>query len=301
MNHPPELPSRNRGIDRYAVVGNPVEHSQSPFIHTAFAHATGQTLHYGMLPSELDAFGLTARTFAQSARGLDGVEGAARGCNVTVPFKFEAYDLATIRSERAMLAGAANTLRFDAAGWYADNTDGIGLVRDIEHNAGVDLRGRRVLILGAGGGASGALGPLLQARPEMIRVINRTPAKARALVERHQALAMGCEVDLQAGSLDEPGSDFDLVINGSTSSMLSTGVPLPGKVLRSGSLAIDMMYGAAAQGFVQWAAEHGALGRDGLGMLVEQAAEAFALWRGVRPATTDVLPALRKRLQANTR
>lgn len=299
MNRSPsEPPLQDRAIDRYAVLGNPVEHSQSPFIHAAFAQATGQAMHYGRLPCALDAFAATALEFSRSSRANDGAQGPARGCNVTVPFKFQAHDLASQRSERAVLAGAANTLRFDTQGWFADNTDGIGLVRDIEHNAGVDLRGRRVLLLGAGGGAAGALGSLLQARPALIRVVNRTPAKARVMVERHQTLATECEVDLQAGGLDEPGSGFDLVINGSTSSLQSSGVPLPGKVLRPGTLAIDMMYGAAAQGFVQWASEHGAVGRDGLGMLVEQAAEAFALWRGVRPATAEVLAALRLRVDS---
>lgn len=303
MTHPSDplaasRPADRQGVDRYVVLGHPVEHSQSPFIHAAFAAATGQALHYGRLLSPLDGFASTVQAFAASTRGEDGIEGPARGCNVTVPFKFEAHALAARRSERAELAGAANTLRFDAAGWFADNTDGIGLVRDITDNAGFDLQGRRVLLLGAGGGAAGVLGPLLQARPAVLRVVNRTRSKAQALVERHQALATACGVDLQAAGLDEPGSGFELLINGSASSLQASGVPLPGSVLRPGALAVDMMYGAAAQGFVQWAGGHGATGRDGLGMLVEQAAEAFALWRGVRPPTAEVLASLRRRLQA---
>ncbi len=301
MNRPSEPTSAARAIDRYVVLGNPVQHSQSPFIHAAFVQATGQVLHYGRLLAALDGFRATAMDFAVSTSGLDGVEGPARGCNVTVPFKFQAHDLASRRSARATLAGAANTLRFDAEGWYADNTDGVGLVRDIENNAGVEIRGRTVLLLGAGGGASGALGTLLQARPRLIRVVNRTLTNALALVDRHAALALGCEVDLQAGGLDAPGSGFDLVINGSASSLQSAGVPLAGSVLRPGALAVDMMYGVASRGFLDWAAAHGAVGRDGLGMLVEQAAEAFDVWRGIRPATAEVLQALRERLQTESR
>ncbi len=286
-----------QAVDRYAVIGNPVEHSRSPFIHAAFAQATGQVLHYGRLLCALDGFAPAVRAFAESASGPDGEQGPARGCNVTVPFKFLAHDLAARRSPRAALAKAANVLRFDAGGWFADNVDGVGLVCDIESNAGVEIRGRTVLMLGAGGGASGALGPILQARPSRVRVINRTAAKASELVERHLALARDCEVELQAGGLDDPGSGFDIVVNASTSSLQAAGVPLPGTVLRPGSLALDMMYGAPAQGFLSWAADHGALGRDGLGMLVEQAAESFQLWRGIRPATAAVLQALRKSLQ----
>ncbi len=240
-------------------------------------------------------------SFRRSSLDADGVSGPARGCNVTVPFKFAAHDLASRRSARAALAGAANTLRFDADGWLADNTDGCGLVRDIEHNAGVDISGRDVLLLGAGGGAAGVLGPLLQARPRHLRLVNRTLANAQTLVDRHRALAKQCGVDLSAGGLDEPGGAFDIIINGSTSSMQSAAVPLPSSVLRRGALAIDMMYGRPSQGFIDWANEHGAHGRDGLGMLVEQAAEAFELWRGVKPATASVLRQLRDRLQGGQR
>ncbi|HSM21094.1 MAG TPA: shikimate dehydrogenase, partial [Rubrivivax sp.] len=148
--------------DRYAVLGNPVAHSRSPFIHAAFAHQTGQHIEYGRVLCPLDGFAAALREFAG---GRGGRGGPARGCNVTVPFKFQALRLAARRSERAALAGAANTLRFDAEGWFADNTDGVGLVRDIEHGAGVALAGRRVLLIGAGGAAAGVLGPLLEARP----------------------------------------------------------------------------------------------------------------------------------------
>jgi len=273
--------------DRYAVAGHPVEHSQSPFIHAQFARATGEPVDYGRLPCPLDAFEATVRRFA--------AEGA-RGCNVTVPFKFDAFGLAARRSERAELAQAANLLRFDTGGWFADNTDGAGLRRDIEGNAGVPLAGRRVLVVGAGGGASGALGPLLAARPAEVVIANRTVARAEALVQRHAATARAHGVALRSASLDAPGAAFDVVINASASSLQGAAIPVPHQVLRTGTLALDMMYGPAARPFLDWAGRHGAAARDGLGMLVEQAAEAFFVWRGVRPATDTVLAALRERM-----
>lgn len=299
MNAPQPRP--DRPSDRYAVVGHPVRHSRSPFIHAAFARATGQSLHYGRLESPLDAFVPTLRQFAASSHGADGEVGPARGCNVTVPFKFEAHDLATSRTARATLAGAVNTLRFDAAGWLGDNTDGAGLVRDICQNAGIDLAGRRVLMLGAGGAAAGALGPLIEARPAALQVVNRTVDKAAALVARHAALAERHGVRLSAGALDEHEHGVDVVVNASASSLHGATVPLRGSALRPGALALDMMYGPAAAPFLQWATEHGGHGRDGLGMLVEQAAEAFALWRGVQPDTAPVLAELRQRLQDEAR
>ena len=169
--------------DRYAVLGNPVAHSRSPAIHAAFARQTGQALVYERVLAPLGGFEATVRHFAASG-GNPG-----KGCNVTVPFKFEAFALAPRRSERATLAGAANTLRFDPAGWLADNTDGVGLVRDIEANAGVALAGRRVLLVGAGGASAGVLGPLLAARPALVVVANRTPSKAQALVDSHTVWA----------------------------------------------------------------------------------------------------------------
>ena len=274
-------------MDRYAVAGNPVEHSQSPFIHARFAQATGEAMEYGRLWCPLDGFAQTLRDFAASG---------ARGCNVTVPFKFDAYALASQHSERATLAQAANVLRFDAAGWLADNTDGAGLVSDIEHNAGVQLAGQRVLLIGAGGAAAGALGPLLRARPAELVVANRTLDKAAALVARHAALAHANAVALRAASLDAVGAAFDVVVNATASSLKGAPIPVAPGVLRPGTLALDMMYGPAARGFLDWAIAHGATGRDGLGMLVEQAAEAFLLWRGVRPDTAPVLQALRDKL-----
>lgn len=278
--------------DRYAVAGHPVEHSRSPFIHARFAELTGQDLDYGRLPCPLDGFAATVRGFAA---------GGARGCNVTVPFKFEAAALAGRLTARAALAEAANTLRFDGvdpAAWQADNTDGAGLVRDIADHAGVDLAGRAVLMVGAGGAAAGALGPLIEQRPRLLVLANRSPDKAVALVERHAALAAAQGCTLRASGLDDCDAGFDAVINASAASLAGAAVPVAARVLRPGALALDMMYGPAAQPFLDWAAAHGAHGRDGLGMLVEQAAEAFAFWRGVRPPTREVLAELRAAIAA---
>ncbi|MFT3819347.1 MAG: shikimate dehydrogenase [Rubrivivax sp.] len=275
----------------YAVIGHPVTHSQSPFIHAAFAAQTGEPVRYGRIDCGPDGFEAAVRRFAAEGAG---------GCNITVPFKFRAADLATRCSDRARLAGAANILKFDPApaGWLADNTDGSGLLRDIQRHAGFDLAGRRVLLIGAGGAGAGVLGPLLQAGPRQLVVVNRSPERALALVERHAALASAHGVDLSTAPLDRPGSGFKLVINASASSLQAAGVPVPAAVLAPRALAMDLMYGPAAQGFLDWAAAHGANGRDGLGMLVEQAAEAFFVWRGVRPDGAPVLQALRRHLGA---
>jgi len=272
-------------MDRYVVAGNPVEHSQSPFIHTEFARQTGQAMEYGRLLWPLEGFAESVRALALSG---------AKGCNITVPFKFDAFAQGKRLTERARLAQAANVLRFDAEGWLADNTDGVGLVRDIERNAGVALAGKRVLLIGAGGAAAGVLGPLLAARPAAITVANRTLDKARALVERH--LQVAGETNLRASSLTACGTGFDVVINASASSLQGAAIPVADAVLAPDALALDMMYGPAAQPFLDWAAAHGARGRDGMGMLVEQAAAAFELWRGVRPDTAPVLLALRQRM-----
>ncbi len=276
-------------MDRYAVAGNPVEHSQSPWIHAAFAKQTGQQLDYGRLLCPLDGFAETLRQFA--------AEGGC-GCSVTVPFKFEAFELAARQSERAQLAGAANTLRFDAEGWFADNTDGVGLLRDIERNAGRLLAGKRLLLIGAGGAAAGVLGPLLAARPAEVVMANRSVDKAEALVAAHADWATRHSVKLGAASLAHCGAGFDIVVNATAASLAGAGVPVSAEVLAPGALALDMMYGPKAQGFLDWAKAHGAEGRDGLGMLVEQAAEAFEVWRGVKPDTAPVLVALRARLGA---
>ena len=276
-------------MDRYAVIGHPVAHSRSPAIHTLFARQCGHALDYGRIDSPPDGFTATVQGFAAAG---------GRGCNVTVPFKFEAFGLALHRTERAQLAQACNTLRFDAGGWWGDNTDGAGLVRDIEQNARRTIRGQHVLLIGAGGAAAGVLGPLLAARPATLWVVNRTASKAHALVQRHAGWAAQHGVRLQAGGLDEAPAACDLVINGSASSLAGDAAPVPAAVLRPRGLALDMMYGAAALPFLQWAQAQGAQARDGLGMLVEQAAESFAAWRGVRPDTGPVLAQLRAEVDA---
>ncbi len=289
-------------IPRYAVLGNPVAHSRSPFIHEAFAHQCALPIRYERVWCPMDGFVATLREFAA---------GGGRGVNVTVPFKFQTLALAARHSARAALAGAGNVLKLDGdgdgereheRGWYADNTDGVGLVRDIEHGAGVALAGRRVLLLGAGGAAAGALGPLIEARPAAVVVANRTPMKAQALVTQHAAWADRHHVPLAACGFDEAGEaggavgaagGFDVVVNATSSSLAGAPVPVSPRVLARGALALDMMYGPPAEPFLQWAAAAGATARDGLGMLVEQAAEAFYVFRGVMPQARPVLDALR--------
>ncbi|HJS03948.1 MAG TPA: shikimate dehydrogenase [Variovorax sp.] len=274
-------------MDLYCVMGNPVEHSRSPWIHARFGELTGQVLDYGRRLVPRDGFEAAVAAFRAETSGT------ARGCNVTVPFKFEAAALAQHLSPRAMLARAVNTLRFDEDGIHGDNTDGAGLVADITQHAGVPLAGSELLLLGAGGAAAGVLGPLLEAGPRRVVVANRTLAKAIDLVRRHAALALQHGIDLEAHELQSVPGEFDVVVNGTASSLAGGEVPVAARVLKRGALAVDMMYGPAAAGFMDWAREHGAVPRDGLGMLVEQAAESFALWRGVRPPSGQVLAEMR--------
>ena len=276
-------------MDRYCVMGNPVAHSRSPWIHGRFAELTGESVCYERTLVPLDGF-----ADALAHWRADG----GRGCNVTVPFKQEAAAIADHVSPAVRLAGAANTLRFDADGIFADNTDGSGLVADITRNAAFPIAGCNVLLIGSGGASAGVLGPLITAGVGSVTVANRTPDKAHTLISRHRELAERCGVNLAACSLHDGALQrpFDVVINGSSSSLSGGGVPVPSAVLRPGSLAVDMMYGPAARVFLQWALDHAAIARDGLGMLVEQAAEAFALWRGVRPPSHAVLAELRRLL-----
>ncbi|MBK6009485.1 shikimate dehydrogenase [Ramlibacter ginsenosidimutans] len=269
-------------------MGNPVDHSKSPWIHARFAQLTGEPVEYGKRLIGMDEFVPAVRAF---------IAEGGKGCNITLPFKFEAASLVDSCSERATLAQACNILRFEGGRIHGDNTDGIGFVADVERNAGVRLAGLDVLLLGAGGAAAGVLGPLLQAKPRRVVVANRTLAKAQALVQRHAALAQAEGVDLQAVALDAVTGSYDVVANATASSIAGAAVPVDPRVLKPGALAYDMMYGPAAAGFLQWAGEHGAVGRDGLGMLVEQAAEAFLVWRGVRPPSAQVLAELRQELQ----
>ena len=271
--------------DLYCVMGNPVAHSRSPWIHARFAALTQQPLDYQRRLVPLDGFAADLQQFLQSG---------GKGCNITVPFKLDAAQAAHTQSPRVALAGAANTLVVGKDGrLHADNTDGLGLVADITRNAGCAIAGKDVLLIGAGGAAAGVLGPLLEQQPRSIVVCNRTFHKAQALVDTHAALAQSQKVELQAKEQQGLAGSFDLIINGTAASLQGAGIPVPASVLRPGSLAYDMMYGPAAQPFLDWAQQHGAIGRDGLGMLVEQAAESFALWRGVRPPSQQVLQELR--------
>ncbi len=276
--------------DRYCVMGNPIAHSRSPRIHSLFAALTGQTLVYERELVPLDAFETTLRQLASSG---------TRGMNVTVPFKLDAARLADTCSDRVALCGAANTLVVGADGRiHADNTDGLGLVADITRNAGVALRGQRVLLLGAGGAAAGALAPLLAQSPAQLVVNNRTHSKAQDMVAQHAGMAALHKSELLALENSALAGHFDVIINATASSLQSAAIPVPTHALRAGTLVYDMMYGPAAAPFLQWAVQHGGVGRDGLGMLVEQAAEAFLLWRGVRPPSQPVLAQVRAELAA---
>jgi len=269
--------------DKYCVIGNPIAHSKSPLIHAAFAQATGQDIAYERCLAPLDGFAATVR---------DLVAQGYRGANVTVPFKLEAAALATRLEERARLVGAVNTLRFEGGEIVGDNTDGPGLVADIVKNAGVALAGKRILLLGAGGAARGVVLPFLRERPEAIVIANRTRATADALVA-HFAAHVATPDQIAACGFADVGGPFDVVVNATSASLSADLPPVPAGAFRTGTLALDMMYGKEPTPFMAFAADHGAVVRDGLGMLVEQAAEAFAIWRGVRPATTDLLARLR--------
>lgn len=263
--------------DRYVVFGNPVAHSKSPLIHGLFAAQTGQDLRYEARLAPLDGFAAAVAAF----RAEDG-----RGANVTVPFKEEAFRLSTRLTPRAEAAGAVNTLVFAADGILGDNTDGAGLVADIRDNAGNPIAGKRVLLLGAGGATRGALLPLLEQQPAVLFVANRTADKARGLTAH-----FGSRV--KAGNfIDLAGLSFNLVINATSASLADAELPLPAGIFAPDCLAYDMMYGKDTP-FLRQARMAGARTLDGLGMLVEQAAEAFFLWRGVRPDTAPVLAALR--------
>ena len=272
--------------DLYCVFGNPIAHSKSPDIHAAFAAATGQHLTYERRLAPLDGFAAAVRQFI-----TDG----GKGANVTVPFKLEAALLADRLSPRAEAAGAVNTLHITADGIYGDNTDGAGLVADIIEQAGVQLAGKRILLLGAGGAARGVILPLLERGPAQLLIANRTRSKADALVAQFAPLAQHPQ-QLGACEFEQPDQPFDLVINSSAASLAGSVPPIRASVFGPATLALDLMYGAAPTVFLAFAAAHGARTRDGLGMLVGQAAEAFALWRGVRPATADVLARLRAAL-----
>ena len=262
--------------DRYAVFGHPIAHSQSPQIHTAFARQTGQDMTYEAILAPLDGFADSVAAF---------IAASGRGANVTVPFKEEAFKLANRLSPRAQRAGAVNTLSFDADGIFGDNTDGAGLVADLTRNLNCALAGKRVLLLGAGGAARGVIEPLLDQQPAALVIANRTVSRAEELAELFGRGVRAC-------SFDTANTPFDLVINATAASLAGDLPPLSPRVFTPDTLAYDMMYGRDTP-FLDFARTHGARTADGLGMLVEQAAEAFYLWRGVRPDTAPVIATLR--------
>ena len=274
--------------DRYAVFGNPIGHSKSPRIHALFAAQTRQDISYEAILAEKDGFAAAVEVFRSIKRG------AARGANVTVPFKEEAFRLATRRTPRAEAAGAVNTLSFDADGILGDNTDGAGLVRDLKQNLGCDPGGRRILLLGAGGAARGVILPLLLEGPAELLIANRTEETAARLALEFARLP-GCAVEVKPDGTGFPGlsgRSFDLVINATSAGLSGTALPLPPGIFASRCVAYEMVYGRETP-FMAQARTAGARVADGLGMLVEQAAEAFFVWRGVRPHTAPVLAALK--------
>jgi shikimate dehydrogenase len=266
--------------DRYAVFGHPIAHSKSPQIHAAFARQTGQDMTYEAILAPLDGFADSVAAF---------VAAGGRGANVTVPFKEAAFRLADRLSPRAQRAGAVNTLAFDTDGILGDNTDGAGLVADLTRNLRRQLAGKRILLLGAGGAARGVIEPLLEQQPAALVIANRTVSRAQELAELFDAAN---QRGVTACSFNAVDTAFDLVINATAASLAGELPPLPPQVFTIQTLAYDMMYGRDTP-FLDFARRHGAATTDGLGMLVEQAAEAFFVWRGVRPDTAPVIASLR--------
>lgn len=268
--------------DRYAVLGHPVGHSKSPLIHQRFAEQFAAAIDYRAIDVEPGTFEQAVKRFRQQG---------GKGCNVTVPYKQEAWRIATERSGRAELAGAVNTLRFDAENKiYGDNTDGIGLLRDLTINLDQPLFGKRILVLGAGGAVRGVLGSLLEQAPHSLTLANRTVSKAEELAKIFSTIGpvTPCGFEQLAGQ------QFDVVINGTAASLDGELPPLPDNLFAGGALAYDLMYETEPTVFMEWAHAHGATRiADGLGMLVEQAAESFNLWWGRRPQTASVIEALR--------
>ena len=269
--------------DQYCVFGNPIGHSKSPIIHAAFARQTGQDMAYRAILAPVDGFADAVDAF---------IAEGGKGANVTLPFKQDAYRLVTHLTPRAEQAGAVNTLMFKGDEVVGDNTDGVGLLRDIMITLNTPIRGRRVLILGAGGAVRGVLGPLLGERPQSLLIANRTLPRAQALAEQFASLGpvTGCGYDELAGR------QFDIVIDATSASLNGAMPPLPNGIFAPGSLAYRMMYGQGDSPFHVFAREQGAgTIAEGLGMLLEQAAEAFFVWRGVRPDCAPVADLLRQR------
>jgi shikimate dehydrogenase len=265
---------------RYAVVGHPIAHSKSPLIHTTFAHDTEQDIAYEAIEAPLDGFNGIADSFRS---------GAGCGINITAPFKLDAYAYATHRSESAQLARASNCLKFERDGTYAENFDGVGLVNDIVRNLGVSLAGKRVLLLGAGGAARGALLPFLKEKPAALTLVNRTIAKAHALVRDANA----ADIVPVCSYRELNGERFDIVVNATSASLRGELPPVPATVFGDEALAYELVYGKGLTPFLRLAQNAGVRRlADGVGMLVEQAAEAFLWWRGVRPKTMAMIAKL---------
>jgi shikimate dehydrogenase len=270
--------------DRYAVIGNPIEQSKSPLIHTAFAQVTGQDIEYTKLLAPLGGFSALVDAF----RAAGG-----RGMNVTAPFKLDAFAYATELAPSARMAGAVNAMKFEGDKVYAENFDGVGLVRDLVHNLGCPLQGRRVLILGAGGATRGALLPILAQGPAELVIVNRTVAKAQELVELARKHQRGSVPVRGIGYADLGGQGFDVVLNATSASLTAELPPLSASAFASGCLAYELAYGKGLTPFLKLASQAGVTRlADGVGMLAEQAAEAFAWWRGVRPDTARVIEQL---------
>jgi shikimate dehydrogenase len=271
-------------VDKYAVFGNPISHSKSPAIHTQFAQQTTQLLSYEAICAPVDKFEETI---------LDFLVQGGKGLNVTVPFKEEAWQVAKIRSQRAELAGAVNTLYLNEEGVLCgENTDGVGMVRDIQENHGYSIAGKKVLVLGAGGAVRGVMKPILEQNPSEVVIANRTVSKAQTLAELFSPFG-----HVSASSLDMLSGPFDLIINGTAASLQGEMPALPQGMVHSQSWCYDMMYSAEPTVFNRWASNQGACQQlDGLGMLVEQAAESFYIWRGVRPDTTSLISSLREQI-----
>ena len=275
-------------VDKYAVFGNPISHSKSPQIHMAFAQQTGQKLSYRAHKVAKDKFASAAKTFFNNA---------GKGLNVTVPFKLEAFHFADHLSDRARRAGAVNTLQLKADGSiYGDNTDGAGLVTDICQNLGWKVANRRVLLLGAGGAIRGILEPIIKQQPSHLVIVNRTVSTAQTLANSFSDLG-----NVRACSFEAlEANQFDVIINGTSASLAGELPPLPSDLISDDGCCYDMMYSANPTPFMRWGAENLAWAvADGLGMLVEQAAESFYLWCGVRPQTAAVIEAIRSDLEVD--
>jgi len=271
--------------DRYAVIGNPVAHSKSPLIHAEFARQTGEDIAYSAILAPLDAFRATVETFRDAG---------GRGLNVTLPFKHEAWNLVDHHDDFAFNATAVNTIKFDGALGIGFNTDGIGLLRDIRDNLQRPVKGAKVLLMGAGGATYGVMEPLLREQPERLVVANRTLDKAARLTGHFQRFQSTTVRSLSASPYDALGNAcFDIVINATSAGLTGAMPPLPEGVFARGALAYEMVYGRRTP-FMDFARDCGARVADGLGMLVEQAAESFFIWRGVRPQTATVIAMLRK-------